>query len=112
MDPRTLLMRSGKWTSTAGPCARATSIRTSTEDPIRCLRADELNGDESMLIDYTPENWLFDAVGQPWLPLLPKSLTDERGYSPLPTQTRYAEVFNAYVKAINILTRARSNCPF
>ena len=111
MDTRTLVDAFGQMDFYGRAMCEGYIDRTSTEDPIRCMRADELNGDESMLIDYTPENWLFDAIGQPWLPLLPKSMTDERGYSPLPTQTRYAEVFNAYVKAINLLTRARIELP-
>jgi hypothetical protein len=111
VDTRTLVDAFGQMDFYGRAMSEGYIDRASTEDPIRCLRADDLTGDESMLIDYTPENWLFDAIGQPWLPMLPKELTDTRGYSPLPAQTRYAEIFNAYAKAINILTRARIELP-
>lgn len=78
------------------------------------LQKCELSVRESFLMDYTQENWYFDAFGGKFIPALPVAIAGEqiKAYGPFPRQVMYAEVFNCFVKAFNLLTRARIELPF
>jgi len=78
------------------------------------LQRCQLEERESYLFDYTQENWFYDAFGQKFVPGLPFAVAGDhiKGYGPLPAQVMYAEIFNCYVNAFNLLTRARIELPF
>lgn len=73
-----------------------------------------LTDQQSYLMDYTAENWYFHAFGQKWIPALPVAIAQAKikGYGPFPAQIMYAEIFNCFAKAFNLLTRARVELPF
>lgn len=84
-------------------------VDTNSTETLACQLAE----DETTLLDYTVENWYFDAFGAKWIPILPFKIRGdlERGFSPMPTHVLYAEIFNCFVKAVNLLTRARIELP-
>jgi hypothetical protein len=67
----------------------------------------------SALYDYTLENLCFEAFGGRSITMLPESLREDKpiAYGILPNTGFYAEVFNQYVSAVNLLTQVRLMLP-
>ncbi len=63
--------------------------------------------------DFTFTNLCVQAFGNKWFTTLRRSdnANNPQGYGPLPSTNAYAEVFNQFVKAINLLTTFRVNIP-
>jgi hypothetical protein len=65
------------------------------------------------VFDYTFENLCFQAFGGRWFSNLPQAIRDDRpqGFGPLPNTVMYADTFNQFSSAVNLLTRARVMLP-
>lgn len=63
--------------------------------------------------DFTFTNLCVQAFGNKWFTTLRRedNTANPQGYGPLPNTEAFAEVFNQFVKAINLLTTARVNIP-
>ena len=66
------------------------------------------------LYAFSYENLCMQALSSPWFKTLPSSIRADapRGFGPLPNTICYAEVFNQFSSAINLLTRCRVMLPF
>ena len=66
------------------------------------------------LIDYTYENLCYQAFGQRSLTIQPLSLRSDAaaGFGPYPNTKCYADTYNQFVYAINLLTRVRVMLPW
>lgn len=65
------------------------------------------------LYDYTYENLCHEAFGGRWIGGFSAAVRpdNEPGFGPLPNSVMYAEVFNRFARAVNLLTRIRVDLP-
>ncbi|HYE31376.1 MAG TPA: hypothetical protein VEH27_08115 [Methylomirabilota bacterium] len=69
---------------------------------------------EGRLFDYRFENLCLEAFGGRHFSMFPESVRPDQPFSmgPMPNTIAYAEVFNQYVRAVNLLTTARVMLPW
>jgi hypothetical protein len=65
------------------------------------------------IFDFTYENLCYQAFGGRWLTVLPATerADNPQGFGPLPNVIMYADTFNQFSSAVNLLTRARVMLP-